>query len=135
VQIVDTVGLLVVAVLVVCSGALIARQRHMVRSPGAIPLATRRRGTRWSYGVGQYIGGELRWYRALGIGTRPSRVLRRGDVTIVGHRAPSRLERGSLPTASVIVDCRDSSGYLTIALSESAFTGFVSWLEASAPAT
>jgi Protein of unknown function (DUF2550) len=135
VQIVDFVGLLLLAALVVFCGAVIARQRHMIRSPGAIPLATRRRGTHWSYGVGQYIGGELRWYRALGIGTRPSRVLRRGDVKILGHRAPSRLERGALPTASVIVDCRDSSGYLTIALSEGAFTGFVSWLEASAPAT
>jgi uncharacterized protein DUF2550 len=134
VQIVDTFGLLLVVVLVGCCGAVIARQRHMVRSPGAIPLATRRRGAHWSYGVGQYIGGELRWYRALGIGTRPSRVLRRGDVHILGHRAPSRLERGALPSASVIVDCRDSSGYLTIALSEGAFTGFVSWLEASAPA-
>jgi hypothetical protein len=135
VQIVDFLGLLLLVVLLLCCGGLIARQRHMIRSPGAIPLATRRRGTHWSYGVGQYIGGELRWYRALGIGTRPSRVLRRGDVQVVGHRAPSRLERDALPSASVIVDCRDSSGYLTIALSESAFTGFVSWLEASAPAT
>jgi hypothetical protein len=33
----------------------------------------------------------------------------------------------------VIVDCRVGTGQVMIALSEGAFTGFISWIEASAP--
>jgi hypothetical protein len=91
------------------------------------------RGTRWLYGVGRYIGGELRFYRALGVGTRPSRVLRRGQVEVLGKRAPLDSERGSLPPTVVVVECRAEGETLAFAIGESALTGFVSWLESSAP--
>ena len=130
-----TVDVIVVcaAVLVVLACAIVlARQRFMLRSTGALPLAMQR-GNRWLYGVGRYQGGELRFYRALGWGTRPSRVLRRGEVEVLGHRPPVESERGSLPPTAVIVECRARGETLAFAIGESAFTGFVSWLESSAP--
>ena len=90
------------------------------------------RGNRWLYGVARYQGGELRFYRALGVGTRPTRVLRRGHVQVLGRRAPYDSERGSLPESVVVVECRTDGETVSFAIGESAFTGFVSWLE-SAP--
>lgn len=132
-RVVDIAGLLTVALAVIFFAAIVARQRHMIRSPGAIAIATRRGQSRWLYGIGQYAGGELRWYRALGVGTRPTWILRRGDVAVLAHREPVGPELSSLPTTSVVVDLRNRGAELTIALSDGAFTGFVSWLEASAP--
>lgn len=128
----DIVGLIVLAVVLCALALILARQRHMLHGPGGIPLAVRR-GTRWLYGVGLYDGDVLLWYRAIGIGTRPSRVLRREEIEVLGRRAPSESELGSLPSTAVIVDVRDSGGEVTLALADGAFTGFVSWLEASAP--
>jgi hypothetical protein len=112
--------------------AILARQRFMLRATGALPLAVQR-GNRWLYGIGRYVDEELRWYRALGIGTRPTRVLRRGEVEVIGRRAPSADDRGALPSTAVIVECRTDGEVLVLAIGESAYTGFVSWLESSAP--
>jgi hypothetical protein len=128
----DIVGLIVLVIVLCLLALILARQRHMLRGPGGIPLAVRR-GTRWLYGVGLYDGDMLLWYRAIGIGTRPSRVLRRGEIEMLSRRVPSPAELGSLPATAVIVDVRDSTGEVTLALADGAFTGFVSWLEASAP--
>jgi hypothetical protein len=129
----DVIVLALFAVAVVVLIVTVTRQRRMLRSPGAIALATRRGGHRWLYGIGQYAGGELRWYRALGLRTSPNWVLRRGDVEIVRHRPASASDLSSLPPTTVVVDLRKPGEDLTIALSDGAFTGFVSWLEASAP--
>lgn len=123
----------VVASLTFAAGIL-ARQRYMLRTTGAVPLAMQR-GSRWLYGVGRYEGSEFRFYRALGWGTRPSRVLRRGHVDVLGRRGPRDAERGSLPPTAVVVECRVEGETLALAFGESAFTGFVSWLESSAPLT
>ncbi len=128
----DIVGLIVLAVVLGLLALILARQRHMLHGPGGFPLAVRR-GTRWLYGVGLYEGDSLLWYRAIGIGTRPSRTLRREHIEVLSRRTPSPAELGSLPSTAVIVDLRDSTGEITLALADGAFTGFVSWLEASAP--
>ena len=131
---VDVVVVCVAVVVVLVFAAVLARQRHMLRMSGAVPLAVQR-GHRWLYGIGRYQGGELRFYRALGIGTKPSRVLRRGQVEVLGHRTRTAAERSSLPKGSVIVECRADGETFAVAFGDSAFTGFVSWLESSAPMT
>ena len=113
---------------------IVARQRHMLSRPGGIPLAART-GNRWLYGVGVYVGDELRWYRAFGFGRRPSRVLRRPDLVLERRRPPAKNERSSLPPGAVVVEIRDTTGKISLALEDGAYTGFVSWLEASAPGT
>ena len=118
--------------LLLCA-AVLARQRYMLRVHGGIPLAVRLRGNRWVYGVARYAGGELRWYRSFGLGTRPSRVLRRSELQILGHRPPNSEELRFLPATIVVVECRVGTGADLIGIGESAFTGFISWLEASAP--
>lgn len=126
------VGGAVVLILVVLV-AVLARQRYMLRVAGGVPVAVRVRGDRWVYGIARYAGGELRWYRGIGIGTRPTAVLHRSELSIVTHRPPGPAELASLPAAAIIVECRYGDGTATFGFSESAFTWFVSWLEASAP--
>jgi hypothetical protein len=132
VHIFDVIVVCTAVVFVVLFAAILARQRQMLRSTGALPMALQR-GNRWLYGIGRYVDGELRFYRALGWGTRPSRVLRRGRVEVLGRRGPRQSEMGSLPATTVIVECRSDGDTLSFAIGESAFTGFVSWLESSAP--
>ncbi|WP_375500932.1 DUF2550 domain-containing protein [uncultured Jatrophihabitans sp.] len=129
---VDLVVVCAAIAVVLIFAAILARQRHMLRMSGAVPLAVQR-GQRWMYGIGRYQGGELRWYRALGIGTKPSRVLRRGQVEVLGRRERTPGERSSLPKGSVIVECCADGETFAVAFGDSAFTGFVSWLESSAP--
>ena len=100
---VDVIVVCTAVVIVVLFAGILARQRYMLRTTGAVPLAMQR-GNRWLYGIGRYRGGELRFYRALGVGTHPTRVLRRGHVQVLGRRAPLESERGSLPATAVIIE-------------------------------
>jgi hypothetical protein len=130
---VDIVAVCTAVVALVVCAAVLARQRYLLRVVGATPMAVRTGGDRWVYGIARYAGGELRWYRSLGLGTRPSRVLRRGELRLSGHRSPQPDELRSLPAGAVIVDCLVAGAPVVIALGENAFTGFLSWVEASSP--
>lgn len=130
---VDLIAMCAAVLVLVLCGLILARQRYMLRVAGGIPLAVRSGANRWLYGIARYIGGELRWYRSFGLGTRPTRVFRRTELEVLGHRPPVADEARSLPATAVIVSCRVAGDEVWIALSEGAFTGFVSWIEASAP--
>ncbi|MDT4918778.1 MAG: hypothetical protein QOH89_3478 [Pseudonocardiales bacterium] len=128
----DVIGVCAAVIAVVLAAGILARQRYMLRATGTVPLAMLR-GHRWVYGVGRYDGNELRLYRALGWGTRPTRVLRQGSVEVLARRGPQQAELKTLPSTAVIVDCRVDGETFAFAIGDSAFTGFVSWLESSAP--
>lgn len=130
---VDVVVVCVAIVAVVLCALVLARQRYMLHVVGAIPLAISTGRDRWVYGIARYAGGQLRWYRSLGLGTRPSRQFDRADLRIVGHRVPRPDEMGSLRTGAVIVECRTGGSSVLLAIGENAFTGFISWIEASSP--
>lgn len=134
-HIVDVMVACVALVMVLLCCAVLARQRFMLRTDGAVPVAFRpSEASRWQYGVARYAGSELRWYRSLGVGTRPSRVLHRSRLRLINRRGPASVELQILPATAVVVECRDGGAPLFLALGEGAYTGFVSWLEASAPA-
>jgi hypothetical protein len=134
VHILDIIVVCAAVLVLIACGQVLARQRFMLRAQGATPVALRSAvAGRWQYGVARYAGGELRWYRSLGLGTRPNRVLLRRDMSVLGRRAPVPTELASLPPSAVIVEVRDGDVDVVLALGESAYTGFVSWLESSAP--
>lgn len=133
-HVVDFVAVCAAVVALVVCAAVLARQRYMLRVMGAIPMAVRTGSDRWQYGIARYVGADLRWYRSLGLGTRPSRVLRRSELQVSAHRTPQSDELRSLPAGAVIVDCRVAGRPVVLALGENAFTGFISWIEASSPA-
>ncbi len=132
----DVVVGVVVVVAVLLFVAILARQRFMLRGIGGIPLALRTETPatkRWLYGVAQYHGDEFRWYRAMGVGTRPSRTLHRAEIEVTGQRAPRADEVSALPASATVVEVRDPTGTVSLGFGEGAVTGFLSWLEASAP--
>lgn len=133
---VDVIIAVVVVVVVMVFIAVLARQRFMLRGVGGIPLALRTdepATKRWLYGVAQYHGDEFRWYRAMGFGTHPSRTLRREEIEVLGQRPPRQDEVSALPASSTVVEVRDPRGTVSLAFGDGAVTGFLSWLEASAP--
>lgn len=130
---IDIVVVCIVVLVGVGFALILARQRYMLRTAGAIPLALRRAVGRWGYGIGRYAGDELRFYRAFGLGTRPSYVLRRSSLQVADRREPAPDEINVLPAHAVVVACQDEHGSVTLAFGANAYTGFVSWLEASAP--
>jgi hypothetical protein len=130
---VDVIAVGAAVLILLVLAAVLARQRYMLRVSGTIPLAVQMHGDRWVYGIGRYVAGELRFYRAIGVGTRPTRVLQRTELRVLGHRAPRPAEVAALPANAVIVECSAGAGGATLALGEGAYTGFVSWLESSAP--
>ena len=129
----DYIGGLIVLVAVLWLILIVVRQRVLVRSRGGIPVAVRGPGTRWRYGIGRFAGEELQWFGVLGLGTRPSRSLQRKELEVVGRHQVSADDRAALPAGAVIVELRDSGGPITLGLGEGAYTGFVSWLEATTP--
>jgi hypothetical protein len=130
---IDIVMVCVVALVAISLCLVLARQRYMLRAAGAIPLSLRRAGGRWGYGIARYAGDEFRFYRAFGLGTRPSYVVRRSSLQVSDRRSPGPDELHVLPAHAVIVDCHDTHGSVSLAFGASAYTGFVSWLEAAAP--
>lgn len=126
------IGIVVFALLVVT--ALVARRRTLQCSGGTVECSINLPGHRgWAYGVGRYDGDTLRWYRLFSLATRPQQELSRRRLSVVDRRRPYRGEAAVLSTAAVVVVCLQDDEVVELALSESALTGFLAWLEASPP--
>ena len=120
-------GLIVLYVVVI-----FARKQQLLGRPGGIQLALRAGHDNWRLGVGRYAGDNLLWYGAWRPSRRPNRALSRNALEITGQRG-RRPAEAMLPEGSVVVECRDGDESVSLCLSVAAVTGFLSWLEASAP--
>jgi hypothetical protein len=134
-----------VGVLIVLCGLLVifVRREWISRSGGTIDmnmrLSTFVPGRGWAPGLGRFSGDELRWYRVFSFGLRPRRVLVRHGLVVEDRRAPEGPERLAMPEGWVVIRCRrrsagnGSGGPVEIALAETAYHGFQSWLESAPP--
>ena len=130
-------------VLLVLSGLFVifARRAWISRRGGTIVmnmrLSTFVPGRGWAPGVGRFTGDELRWYRVFSFGLRPRRILRRHSLVVVDRRSPEGPERTAMPDGWVVIRCKgrapSSAAPVEIALAESAYHGFQSWLESAPP--
>jgi hypothetical protein len=132
----DAVGALVVLVLVALA-ALALRRRVITRRGGTFDCSLRLRpaghGKGWVLGVGRYAGDAVEWYRVFSYATRPRRVFGRRDLHVVERRDPQGTEALALLSGAVVVRCRDGDGFVDLAMSRDALTGFMSWLESAPP--
>jgi hypothetical protein len=132
-----------VGVLLVLCGLLLifVRREWISRAGGTIDmnmrLSTFVPGRGWAPGLGRFSGDELRWYRVFSFGLRPRRVLVRHGLVVEDRRAPEGQERLAMPAGWVVVRCRGRfsgrSEPVEIALAETAYHGFQSWLESAPP--
>lgn len=129
------VGIVLIAAFLIALAYLVVvtlRKQQLLGRPGGLPMALRHGVDQWTLGVGRYAGDELLWYGALRPGRRPGRVLRRATLEVTGQRG-RRTDESMLAPGAVVVECLSDGDRVCLALSSAAVTGFLSWLEASAP--
>jgi hypothetical protein len=130
-------GLIVVCLLVVCAIALwvavVVHQRRVMASAGGLPMALKRNDQRWSNGVGRYLGDELLWYRTLSLSLRPAQRMPRGDLVVLTSRPWDARRDMALRPNLMIAECKFRDGEVSLGFPDNGLTGFLSWLEASAP--
>jgi len=123
--------------LAVVIGLLVARRRFLSRATGtfecSLRTTTQRLGKGWALGVARYEADRIEWFRTFDISPRPRRVLQRCDLQVQERRYPTGPEVYAVMTGSVVVQCSYDRRPLELAMSEQAYTGFASWLEAAPP--
>ena len=134
---VEHLGLLVVCLLIVGGVAawllVLVHQRRMVAQAGGLPVALKRAGERWANGVGRYVGDELIWYRTLSFSPTAAMRLPRTELSVTATRAWDASRDMALRPNLAIVECRLNGSELSLGFPDNGVTGFLSWLEASAP--
>jgi len=130
----------VVLVFLLLAAVAVAGRRALIeRGGGTVDCGLRGPGAdhAWRLGVASYQPGELRWHQVFGLLLRPDESFPRQTLTVVSRRRPDPAEANSLGPGMVVVECRtgERGEPLELAMSESALTGFLAWLEAAPPAS
>jgi hypothetical protein len=117
--------------------AVLYVRRMTLTRRGAVAMAIRiyRRvpGRGWAPGFATFDQGYLSWYRMFSYMPRPRFVLDRSVLKVEERREPVGAERQIFPPSVVILCCQSPTGEVEIAMTRSALTGFLSWLEAAPP--
>jgi hypothetical protein len=125
----------VLVLLVLVVGLL--RRIGLQRLAGTVELSLRLKrpghGRGWVNGVGQFAGDELLWFRVFSLSPRPRRRYSRRELEVLRRRAPSGDEHKALQEGAVVMECRAGDRPVELAMSGSAVTGFLAWLEARPP--
>ena len=128
-------GLLLAFSLVI--GGFVARRHLLARNAATFDCSLRRDRPRrpggWMLGVARYEEDRLEWFRIFTIDPRPGRVLQRSLLDLTEWRHPSQQEIDSILPGSVIVRCSYDQETLELAMTESDYTGFATWLESAPP--
>lgn len=125
----------ILLVVVVVFAALSLRRWLLERPGGTVECSLREPGRRgvWRLGIGRYSGDELLWFAIFGLRFRPRRVVHRRGLVVSGRRKPEADEEAALHPDAGIVELRDDTGTVELAMSGAALTGFLAWLEAAPP--
>ncbi len=130
----------VVAVLVVTALLLFgvaSRRRFLSRGVGAFDCSLRtgtgRVGKGWRLGVARYESDRIDWYRVFSVNPRPAESLVRAELDVQDRRKPSGQETFAVLAGSIIARCLYRGEQVELAMTEQAYTGFASWLEAAPP--
>ncbi|CAN5674559.1 DUF2550 domain-containing protein [soil metagenome] len=134
---VEILGLVAVCLLLFLAVAawvlVVLHQRRMVSSVGGLAVALKHGDQRWANGVGRYSGDEFVWYRTLTLSPTAAMRMPRAELSVVSNRAwDARRDMALRPNLS-IVECRFRGETISMGFPDSGLTGFLSWLEASAP--
>ncbi|MFG2002048.1 DUF2550 domain-containing protein [Spirillospora sp. NPDC048911] len=136
----DVGGVLAAVVLLVALlfVAMTVRRWLFVRGGGAVECSLRvlaQDGApgAWRLGIGRYKGDVLNWHRVFGFRRRPRQVIHRRGLVIAGRRVPEGEEAAGLLPDVTVIEVRDGDLTAELAMSGSALTGFLAWLEAAPP--
>ncbi|GAA2596898.1 DUF2550 domain-containing protein [Actinomadura fulvescens] len=136
----DVGGVLAAVVLLVALlfAAMTVRRWLFVRGGGAVECSLRVLAQGggygvWRLGIGRYKGDVLNWHRVFGFRRRPRQVIHRRGLVVAGRRTPEGEEAAGLLPDVTVIEVRDGDLTVELAMSGSALTGFLAWLEAAPP--
>ncbi|MDR1077269.1 MAG: DUF2550 domain-containing protein [Propionibacteriaceae bacterium] len=128
------------ALLIVAVVWLVFRRSYLGGGPGTFECYLRPGRSdfnrRWWHGVARYQGDALLWYPLLSLSLRPRCQLRRFQIDIGPHRWPTSNERTFLFEGQQIVQLtgrQSESDTCELAMSPSAVTGLLAWVESAPP--
>jgi hypothetical protein len=129
-------GLLLLFGLVI--GGFVARRHFLGRQGATFDCSLRRENSRkpggWMLGVARYQDDRLEWFRIFTFDPRPWKVLQRARINLIERRAPADAEIDSIMPNSVVVRCSyGPDEVLDLAMTQSDYTGFSTWLESAPP--
>ena len=134
---VEVGAVLAAVLLVVLAGfaVLSARRWLLERRGGTVECSLREPDGRgvWRLGIGRYHGDELLWFAIFGFRLRPRRVVHRRGLVVSRRRQPVPGEQAALHPGAGIVEVSENGRTVELAMSGSAMTGFLAWLESSPP--
>ncbi|MFI6577224.1 DUF2550 domain-containing protein [Nocardiopsis sp. NPDC050513] len=142
------VVLVLLLVLLAVLAAVTLRRWVLIRRGGAVECYLRapgvpgRRGS-WRIGFGRYGSESLGWFPIFSLRPRPTAMLSRRGLVVVGRRPPDEDDRAHLPGDVSVVQLAwlDADGgdpeaaEYEIAMGDAALTGFLSWMESMPPGT
>jgi hypothetical protein len=130
---------LVLILLVLAAVAVAGRRALLERGGGTVECGLRQSGSggAWRLGVASYQPDELRWHQVFGLLLRPDEIFPRRMLMVISRRSPDDAEAASLGSDRIIVECRtgEHAEPMELAMTESALTGFLAWLEAAPPSS
>ena len=113
---------------------VVVHQRRMVASVGSLAVALKRGDQRWANGVGRYAGDEFALVPdAVPVSPAAAMRMPRAELSVVSSRAWDASRDMALRPNLTIVECRFRGETVSLGFPDSGLTGFLSWLEASAP--
>jgi Protein of unknown function (DUF2550) len=137
----DGAGWIVVLVLLVVV-AMVLRRSVLVHRGATMHCGLRRDIAKpsraWQTGMARYTNEDLEWFRFLSLRYQPNSTFVRRSIEIVGRRYPRGAELLAVPHGTVAITCNvitrhGSAREIELAMSEAAVTGFLAWIESSAP--
>ena len=139
-------------VLLVAAAVVLASRRYLLeRSGGTVECALRSPAGagHWRLGLLSYQRDDLYWYGALSVLPRPEQVFQRRALTVISRRPAEPEESPDIGADRIVVEiavkppadapgagsgsASEAGGHVEFAMSDSALTGFLAWLEASPP--
>lgn len=136
----DAVGL-AAALLLAAVGFLFVRRRWIGRTGSTFECSVRTRvpprgvttARGWILGVGRHTGDSLEWFRTFSFMPRPKYVFSR-SMTVQSRRSPQGPEAFALYAGHGVLEVALADGrFVELAMSDSASTGFLAWIEAAPP--
>jgi uncharacterized protein DUF2550 len=118
-------------------GGFIVRRRLLGRNAATFDCSLRMESSSksggWMLGVARYEEDRLEWFRIFTLDPRPGKVLQRANLELLIGRQPTDDEVDSILPGSVVARCSYDQDVLELAMSESDYTGFTTWLESAPP--
>ncbi|GAB2497220.1 DUF2550 domain-containing protein [Nocardiopsis aegyptia] len=128
--------------------AAFVRRAVLKRRGGAVECylrAPEERGRRgaWRIGFGRYGTENLGWFPLFSLRPRPTAMLSRRGLVVVGRRSPDAADLSYLPADVTVLqvgwasvgDSDPEDVSFEIAMNDSTLTGFLSWMESMPPGT